>query len=62
MGMFQDFEQGTIVFGDIRDFRPAVSSFVSFRKAVDVLSGKLSEWKLPKLVEYIVPTVSYGIL
>jgi len=31
----------------------------ALKSLVDVLSGKLSGvWKLPKLVEYIVPTVS----
>jgi len=59
--MFQDFGAGyNRVWRYSGAFRPAVSSLVSFRK-VDVLSGKLSGCvKLPKLVEYIVPTVSYG--
>jgi len=41
-------------------FRPAVSSLVSFKKRLMYCLASYRSVKLPKLVEYIVPTVSYG--
>jgi len=61
MGMFQDFEQGTIVFGDIRALDQQFHRLSALEKQLMYCLASYRECvKLPKLVEYIVPTVSYG--
>jgi len=60
MGMFQDFEQGTIVFGDIRAFLDQQFHRLSaLEKQLMYCLASYRVCEMPKL-EYIVPTVSYG--